>query len=100
MEEKQGDWIKQRSLMLFGLHLCVLTTFRVLSDTHIDHGDFLRAWSWVVGSISKVAIGVFWTHVLSQMIVHLLSLLPGLEMHDCYLCQSCKHPNVAGSHRF
>lgn len=100
MEEKQGDWIKQRSLMLFGLHLCVLTTFRVLSDTHIDHGDFLRAWSWVVGSISKVAIGVFWTHVLSQMIVHLLSLLPGLEMHDCYLCQSCKHPNVAGSHHF
>lgn len=98
MEEKYRDGIKQHSLMQFGLHLCILTTFRVLSDTHIDHGDFLRAWSWVVGSISKVTVGVFWTHVLSQMIVHLLSLFPGWEMHNCYLCshfcksQSCKHP--------
>lgn len=97
MEEKHGDLIKQCSLMLFGLHLCVLTTFRVLSETHIK-GDFLWARSWVVGSIRKVTIGVFWTHVLSQMIVHLLSLFPGWEMHDYYLCpqfcksQSCKLP--------
>lgn len=92
MVEKHGDWIKQRGVMLFGIHLCILMTFGVLSETHIYHGDVLRAWSWVVGSISKVAIGVFWTHVLSQMIVHLLSLFPGWEMNDCYLyLHFCSH---------
>lgn len=47
-----------------------------LPDTHIYHWDILWAWAWVIGSVSKVTIGMFWTHVLSQMIVHLLSLFP------------------------
>lgn len=33
IEEKHRDWIKQRSLMLFGPHLCVWTAFRVLTST-------------------------------------------------------------------
>lgn len=89
MGEKRGDGIKRGSERLFAAHLRLLMTFGVLSDTHIWHGDFLQAWSWVIGSISKVTIRVFCTHVLSQMIVHLLSLFPGCKMHTFLAPSQC-----------
>lgn len=46
--------------------------------THIDHRDLLRTGTrpWVVGSIGQHTIGMFYTHVLVQMALHLLPLFP------------------------
>lgn len=80
INEKKSSFVIKLSTKPFSLHLCALITFGVLSETHIYHRDFLWAWSWMIGSVSKVSIGMFWTHVLPQMIVHLLSLFPVEEI--------------------
>lgn len=73
-------WLCNPSVKLSSLHLRALIMRGVLPDTHILHWDFLWAWAWVNGSVTKVMIGMFWTHVLSQMIVHLLSLFPVVDI--------------------
>ncbi|MGH0147816.1 UNVERIFIED_CONTAM: hypothetical protein FKN15_042229 [Acipenser sinensis] len=46
------------------------------SGTHIDHGDLLGPRARVVGSVRKVSVLMISTHVLPQMVMHLLSLFP------------------------
>lgn len=47
-----------------------------LGKTYIHHGDLLRAGSRMVGPVGQAAIGVIQTHVLPQVIMHLLPLFP------------------------
>lgn len=47
-----------------------------LRKTYIHHGDLLGARTRVVGPVGQAAIGVIQTHVLPQVIVHLLPLFP------------------------
>lgn len=69
--------VKERKLLIRYVY--------ILIKTYIHHRDFLRAGSWVIRSVSKVTIGMFRTHVLSHMIVHLLSLFPVERFWEIFL---------------
>lgn len=45
-------------------------------QTHIHHGDFLRAGAGMVGSVGQHAVRMLCTHVLVQVVMQLLSVFP------------------------